>query len=162
MVELTRWIEGRAGLSPDAVAVHFEGADVPFAELVGRGRRLAQALEQRFGVAKGDRVAHLGYNSVEYLDLLIACARLGAILLPLNWRLAPPELAYIIGHAEPKVLLAEEDFRAPLTEIGVDVDPRLGCLPDAAKRVARARRAVRSLPRAIHRRRGRRRRRHRG
>ena len=117
MVEFTRWIEGRAGLSPERVAVHFEGTDVTFAELVGRGRRLAEALDARLGVRRGDRVAHLGFNSVDYLDLLIACARLGAILLPLNWRLAPPELGYIIGHAEPKVLLAEADFRAAIDQV---------------------------------------------
>ncbi len=49
------------------------------------------------GIAKGDRVALLAPNCPEYFELQFACGRLGAIMLPLNWRLTVPELEYILG-----------------------------------------------------------------
>src|SRR5262249_6965912 len=60
---------------------------------------------------------YLGLNSPELLVLLYACARLGAMLLPLNWRLARPELAYILGDAEPKVLVIEHDLANHISDL---------------------------------------------
>src|SRR5687768_12378001 len=78
--------------------------------MAARAARLAGALRERLGVESGDRVAHLGANSPELLDLVFACARLGAILVPLNWRLAPPEHDYILDRCRPRVLFAEPEF----------------------------------------------------
>ncbi|MBF0147097.1 MAG: AMP-binding protein [Magnetococcales bacterium] len=61
----------------------------------------------RQGVIKGDRVAYLAPNRLEHLTLFFACAKLGAILVSLNHRLSPRELAAIISHVEPRVLLGE-------------------------------------------------------
>jgi len=55
-------------------------------------------------------VAYLGLNSPELVTLLFACARVGAVLLPLNWRLAAPEHAQLLRHARPLVLFAEQEF----------------------------------------------------
>ncbi len=68
------------------------------------------------GVSVGDRVAILARNSALFFEALIACAKLGAMLLPLNWRLAAPELAYILADAEPKVVIADDAFRSLLDE----------------------------------------------
>ena len=61
-------------------------------------QRIAQAacaLKSQLGIGRGDRIAVLATNHPDYLVLLYACARLGAMLVPLNWRLAGPELRYI-------------------------------------------------------------------
>jgi acyl-CoA synthetase (AMP-forming)/AMP-acid ligase II len=84
----------RAELAPDAVA--FEEADgrrrVTFAEFNDRAERGAAALE-RMGVAAGERVAILCHNSTTFFEVLFACGKAGAILVPLNWRQTPAELA---------------------------------------------------------------------
>jgi fatty-acyl-CoA synthase len=100
-----------AAFSPEKVAISCEGTVLTYAGFSARIEAASRALAQRFGVAHGDRVAHLGLNSPDLLVLLYACARLGATLVPLNWRLASPELAFMIGHAEPKVLAIEKEFQ---------------------------------------------------
>src|SRR5205085_8723767 len=70
----------------------------------------ARALKAELGVASGDRVAILSLNRPDYLVLLYACARLGAMLVPLNWRLAAAEQLFILSDASAKVLLLEQAF----------------------------------------------------
>jgi fatty-acyl-CoA synthase len=106
-----------AAFSPRKTAISCEGLALSYAGLSARIEALSLSLAERFGIAQGDRVAHLGLNSPELLVLLYACARLGAMLVPLNWRLASPELAFIIGDAEPKVLAIEAEFRHHLGAI---------------------------------------------
>ena len=70
----------------------------------------------------GDRVAYLGFNHPLVLELLYACARLGAIFVPLNWRLAPPEHSEILRDCSPNVLFVGAELRAQAGEVGVDVE----------------------------------------
>ena len=107
-------IARHAAATPGKVAISCDGADLVYAAFTARIEAAAALLAARFGVARGDRVAHLGLNSPELLVLLYACARLGAMLLPMNWRLASPELAFIAADAEPKVLAIEAEFRQHL------------------------------------------------
>jgi fatty-acyl-CoA synthase len=99
--------------TPDKAALRWQGQDISYAELAHRVERMAAALAAR-GIARGDRVAVLAYNCPEYLELLFACARLGAVLVTLNWRLAPPEWAYILEHAGARLLVHEPEFTAGL------------------------------------------------
>lgn len=99
---------------PDRIAVAFEGDSLTYADLLQRSAVTAGAL-RGLGVGRGDVVAHLLYNSADFLDLMVACARLGAIFMPLNWRLAGPELEYIVNHAGAKVLVSEPELE-PLIE----------------------------------------------
>lgn len=62
------------------------------------------------GVARGDRIAYLGFNSAAQVMLLIAASRLGVAVTPLNWRLAPPEHAYMLADAGVKALFCDPDF----------------------------------------------------
>lgn len=104
-MNLASVIEGHAGQTPARVALHFEGADISYAGLWERTEcavRVLQAAE----VKPGDRVAWLGLNHPDLLVLLFALARLGAILLPLNYRLAAPELQAILMHAGVSLLVA--------------------------------------------------------
>ena len=83
---------------------------------------LAAALRRRWGVNAGDRVAYLGFNHPVVLELLFACARLGAIFVPLNWRLAPPEHREILRDCAPKVLLVGRELRQQAVEIGAGIE----------------------------------------
>jgi fatty-acyl-CoA synthase len=108
-MDLCSWLERHADFSPDRIALEFEDRSLSWSMLCRDTRRLATVLAG-LGVGPGERVAHLGYNSPEFLSLLFACARLGALLVPLNWRLAGPEHARILADAEPRLLLHDGDF----------------------------------------------------
>ena len=101
-MDISRWITHAANWDAEKTAIHFAGEEMSYARLANRIASLAGALR--------DRVAHLGYKGPEILELLFACARLGAILTPLNWRLALPEYNFIIGDSEPKLLFVEQPF----------------------------------------------------
>ena len=108
-MDLSHWIERHARFSPRAIAIRFEGSDISYADLANRIWRAAAALASR-GVRRGDAVAFLGLNHPCALVLLFACARLGAMFLPLNWRLAPPEIARVLTECPPRVLFVEPAF----------------------------------------------------
>src|SRR6202042_2656468 len=88
----------------------FEGEVLSYAAFHGRIEQTARALKAEFGVSPGDRVAILSLNRPDYLVLLYACARLGAMLVPLNWRLAIAEQLFILSDAGAKVLVLEQAF----------------------------------------------------
>lgn len=111
-MDISHWITHRAAWSPNKVATRFEGQETSYAAMEDRIARLAGALRGDLGVGQGDRVAHLGYNSPDLLQLLFACARIGAILVPLNWRLTAHEHAYQIGDCGPAVVLVEPPWHA--------------------------------------------------
>jgi len=110
-------------MDPTRPAIHFEGETWTYARLSREVARLAAVLADPLGVELGDRVALLGQNHPLQIMLLFAVARIGAILVPLNWRLAPPEHAYILNNAEPKVLIAEHAFVASVGTIRDDIRP---------------------------------------
>ena len=89
----------RAHLSPEVEAVYeyATGRRFSFAELNGRANRFAHcALE--LGIEKGDRVAILMMNSIEFVEAFLGLGKIGAVVVPLNWRLVPDELTYIINN----------------------------------------------------------------
>ncbi|KKD06322.1 acyl-CoA synthetase [Streptomyces sp. WM6386] len=101
---------------PDAVAVTQEDRRLTVRELHERVNRLAAGLTE-LGVGRGDVVALLLYNRPEFLELLYAVNRVGAVFLPLNYRLSEEEWAYILDHAETKVLFTEPEFVRPADRI---------------------------------------------
>ncbi len=107
------WIAHHAGRRPNHLAIHDlqTGRKFTYADLDARIGRLAAALASR-GIAKGNRIALLAPNCAEYFELQFACGRLGAIMLPLNWRLTVPELEYILGDSSPKLLVHDKAFAA--------------------------------------------------
>ncbi len=120
-MDLSDWIRRRADFTPEKPAILFEGAALSYAALADRIDRFAQILGSELGVSPGDRVAYLGLNSPEFISLIFACARVGAILLPLNWRLAAPEHAQLLRHAEPIALFAEVDFLEHIDGVRSDI-----------------------------------------
>ena len=121
------WIAHHAGRRPDKLALDDlqSGRRLTYAELHRRTDRLTAALAAR-GIAKGDRVALLAPNGSEYFELQFACGRLGAIMLPLNWRLAVPELQYILSDSTPSLLIHDKSFSAQAAQISrnrLEIDP---------------------------------------
>jgi fatty-acyl-CoA synthase len=113
-MDLSDLIERNAAFAPDKAALVFEGEILSYAAFHARIAQTARALQSEFGIAKGDRVAILSLNRPDYLVLLYACARLGAMLVPLNWRLAVAEQLFILTDSGAKVLALEQAFAAVL------------------------------------------------
>jgi len=108
------WLARREMLTPDKVALI--DAQRGFKAITYRqwNRTANQTAHflRSLGIGKGDRVAVLALNCVEFLDVWFACGKLGAIMQPLNWRLAPSELVGLIDDATPRVLIYGSDFEA--------------------------------------------------
>jgi len=109
-----RWLDRHADHAPDRVALRFEGRTITYAALAREAEAAAGALAAR-GITRGDRVAFLGQNHPAQLVLLFACARLGAMQVPLNWRLAAPEWRYILSDSGARLLCATPDFLGTAT-----------------------------------------------
>jgi fatty-acyl-CoA synthase len=116
----------RAELSPDAIAFveHGTGRQLTFAEFNARAERGAAALE-RLGVAGGERVAILCHNTITFFEVLFACGKAGAILVPLNWRQTPAELAPILADCGARVLLHDAATAALAAALARASDVRL-------------------------------------
>jgi long-chain acyl-CoA synthetase len=95
--------------SPDKTALVFEDRSWTYAQLDAASNRIANALAAA-GVGQGDRIAFLDKNVPEYFLFLFGGAKVGAASVAVNWRLAPPEMEYILNNAEAKVLLVGEGF----------------------------------------------------
>jgi long-chain acyl-CoA synthetase len=93
------------------LAMRFEGRNTTYAELAQLVDRTAWALLAS-GVKKGDRVAYVGKNTDIYFVLLYAASRMGAVMTPVSWRLAKPEMAYIIEDAGARIVFADRDHVA--------------------------------------------------
>jgi fatty-acyl-CoA synthase len=113
------WIAHHARFSPGQEAVHdlASGRHFTYAEFHERIDRAALYLRDGLGVGDGDRLAVLSHNDTDVFELQFACRRIGAIFLPLNWRLAVPELEYICNDATPKALLYGVEFTAEAAEV---------------------------------------------
>jgi fatty-acyl-CoA synthase len=110
VLNISWWISQWADRAPDKTALRFEGRSSTYAELERRIARLAGLLAT-YDVRPGDRVAYLGPNCPEILEVLFACGRIGAIFVPLNARMPPPELCVFVKQSEPRLLVAEGSFR---------------------------------------------------
>jgi fatty-acyl-CoA synthase len=141
-MDLSDLIARHAAFSPDKPALIFESKVLSYRAFFDRIESTARALKAEFEVSRGDRVAILSLNRPDYLVLLYACARLGAMLVPLNWRLAAAEQMFILSDAAAKLLVLEQAFaeilpalEAALPDtrvIGLDFTPPApGCAFDA-------------------------------
>lgn len=108
------WLTRRASLSPSKTALIFEDTKWTYAEFNRRVNTLAHALKS-IGVNHGDRVGYLDLNHPNFFVTLFAAAKLGAIFVPLNFRLTGPELLFIINDAGVHTVIHDEQF-GPLIE----------------------------------------------
>lgn len=117
------WVEHNAASRPGALATVElpSGRRQTYAQMHDRVGRIATWL-QELGVEKGDRVGLLAINSTDALDIICATWRIGAVHLALNFRLTPGELDYIIGNAEPKVLIHDQELSETVAALTVDIE----------------------------------------
>jgi long-chain acyl-CoA synthetase len=94
---------------PDADALIVGDRTISFAELDARSSQAAQAFRAA-GVGFGDRVAYVEKNGAEFFEVVCGLAKLGAIGVPVNWRLAPPEMLHIINDAQARVVVVGSEF----------------------------------------------------
>ena len=106
------WIKRHAERTPDKLALvdAHTGRQLTYAQFNQRANRFASYLQETIGLQRADRVSILAQNSAEYYEILFGCGKMGAILNTLNWRLAVPELAYILNDCTPRLLIYEPEF----------------------------------------------------
>jgi long-chain acyl-CoA synthetase len=103
-------LEESARRFPQKTCVIHEGARISFGEMNRRANRFAHGLREAAGVARGDRVGLLAKNSPAFIEALFGVLGLGAIVVPINVFLAPPEVAFILNDCGIKVLVVSSDF----------------------------------------------------
>ena len=122
-IGLANWFRERALRTPERRALHFEGRDWTYGEMQREIEACAGRLAA-LGIGKGERVAFLGLNQPMFLFSMFATARLGAIFVPLNFRLTGPELAFMLDDCEASALIVDAAHR-PVIEPQL---PRLASL----------------------------------
>jgi fatty-acyl-CoA synthase len=118
-MNLGEWVYKRAVTDPDAPFLkEAEGEEKDFTnrQFNERVNRMAHALTE-LGVTRGERVCALLLNSSEFFEIFFACAKTGAIMVPLNFRLAVPELSFIVDDARPRALVYSHDFSEKVMEL---------------------------------------------
>ena len=98
-----------AGIRPERVAVHFNGKAISFGDVEKRANRVAHGLLAA-GVGRHARFAVLSKNTPIFYDLLLGTAKVGAVLVPINYRLAPPEVAFILNDSTAEMLFVAPEF----------------------------------------------------
>src|SRR4030081_2523346 len=106
---LAEMVRARAQSRGDAIAFEFEGRRTSFAEFDIKTNRVANALIA-LGVRPRERIAYLGKNSDIYFELLLGAMKANVVMAPVNWRLAGPEIAFIVGDCRAQVLFAGPEF----------------------------------------------------
>ena len=109
MINLSSFIAFHARRTPDRCALKYRGEDVTYADFDARIRRVGGWLAAR-GIGSGDVVAVLMKNSSAFLELVFATSHIGAVFLPINYRLSTDEVGYIVGNSGARILIADEEL----------------------------------------------------
>ncbi|WP_421998387.1 acyl-CoA synthetase [Reyranella sp.] len=120
MFSLTQGLRRAVQIRPNAISTHFAGRRFTWRQTQGRVSRVAGALSA-LGVRTGDRVAILALNSDRYLELMYAIPWAGAAMVPINTRLAAPEIAYVLADSGAVVLFVDTAMAHHLSAIETDV-----------------------------------------
>ena len=132
------WLKAHATHQPDSPAVHFEGVTWCYRGFSNWVEQVAAALQHQLGLVRGDRVAFYGKNSDTEVALFFACARLGVIIVPMNWRLVPAELNYIVRDSGAKVLFYGPEFADHIPAVLADLPTRAVNTDDKLQTLAKA------------------------
>src|SRR5258705_7248336 len=114
LTNLADMVRDRAKTLGNALAYEFEGRQTTFAEFDINTNRVANALIG-LGVKPGERIAYLGKNSDFYFELLMGAIKANVVMAPVNWRLAGPEVAFIVADCKAPVLFVGPEF---ITQVG--------------------------------------------
>src|SRR3954465_1005979 len=120
--------------TPDKAITVFEGETTTYAQMAARAAALAGGLAER-GVGRGDVVGVLSYNCPEFLETIFAANHLGAVAMPINWRLAAPEVRYILDPSDARALVCDEALVALADEAtkGMERDLERVCIAARAQ-----------------------------
>jgi fatty-acyl-CoA synthase len=102
------------------IAYSFEGRATTFAEFDRHASQIANGLIEE-GIDPGARIAYLGKNSDHYFEILFGAAKAGVVMTPVNWRLAPPEIVYILSDCKAQILFVGSEFTALVRSIANDL-----------------------------------------
>ncbi len=116
LANLADMVRERARSRGNAIAFEFEGRVTSFAEFDVKTNKVANALIA-MGVRRGERIAYLGKNSDIYFELLMGAMKAGVVMAPVNWRLAGPEVAFIVSDCKAPVLFVGPEFIALVRQI---------------------------------------------
>lgn len=121
------WLKRWKLYSPHNIAIKDgdTGREFSYAKLFDLANRGAHYLHNQFGIRKGDRVAVLATNELEYVFLFFALQRLGAIMVPVNFRLTQREVDHIISDSSPKLVLFQEAYRDVVENLPSSLKPEL-------------------------------------
>ncbi|MEZ5379179.1 MAG: long-chain-fatty-acid--CoA ligase [Acidimicrobiales bacterium] len=122
MFSLAEIARTQATERPDKSALICDDRTLTYAELDAESSQVANALVEA-GVGSQDRVGYVGKNIPEYFTLLFGAAKVNAVTVAVNWRLAPPEMAYILDNAEAKVVLVEAEFLDHIAKMDLPRQP---------------------------------------
>lgn len=116
---LGSWTAKRRLKTPDTTALVFDGEVITYRELADAADRVSALLSQR-GIRKGDAVAYLGENSPQFIQVMFGAMQLGAVFVPVNTRLAPPEIAHVLTDSGTRALIHDPEFAERIAAV-VDV-----------------------------------------
>ncbi|WP_237067731.1 acyl-CoA synthetase [Microbulbifer guangxiensis] len=119
-MEMFDLLAQRARVTPDLPALEDldSGECYDYRQLNERASRLAAAAREHWGLQDGDRLAYLGHSRAEFFAMLFGCAKAGLILVPLNWRLAEPELEVLLDDCDPRALIFGGEFAEVAARLG--------------------------------------------
>ncbi len=120
LLTLADAVATHARLSPHKEATRDSRRSLRYGQWHARATQLASGLVG-LGLCKGDRVAVLAYNCVEWMEIYAAMARAGLVVVPLNFRLSAPEIAYILQDAQVRAVLAGADFVSLIDSLRPDL-----------------------------------------
>lgn len=120
MINIGDWINKWSIIQPQKNVLIFEDHPVTYLQLNQRINRLSNLLIE-LGIKKGDRIAVLLHNCPQYIEIFFSLSKIGAIMVPLNWRLAKPELEFILQDCTPCALIFESEFENMVTSIRKDL-----------------------------------------
>jgi long-chain acyl-CoA synthetase len=115
-ISLAEIVRGHAAQKPEALALRCDGRDVTWAQLQTRAAQVGQALLSA-GVARQERVALLEKNGIAYFEVTVGAAQANAVVVAVNWRLAPAEIVYTVNDSAARVLIVGADFFAAIEQI---------------------------------------------
>ena len=120
-VTLNQLLRDQVAARGAKIALKFAGEARSYADLDRHASLIAQGLLAR-GVVSGDRVAYLGKNSLAYFEFFLGAMKARAIMVPVNWRLAEPEVGYILDNARPTLLLVEQQFETVAANVAPHIE----------------------------------------
>jgi fatty-acyl-CoA synthase len=118
------WLKTHADHQPDQIALSFNRTDWSYLALSKWVEELSGHLQHDLDLKRGDRIAYFGKNSDVQIALMFAAARLGLIFVPLNWRLDPAELNFVLADCDPRVLFLTAEFKPSLADVLKDLPIR--------------------------------------